>query len=399
MTLFVISIILCDTRTLQFWVTGLVTQDMWFGSQILLLFFMSNKTAWHYRSPEPCTISIFSSTCISHSSLGPCSASQAGKHHELVLSERLSSFGNPVCWRGKALGVMFEVLLRAQNSQAWVSLGQTGCNHESQVPSYLLKLDWSTLCSLSHRQPCLYLSQGTSLYPDLSSCSHPPTIGQSAGAFVPWEGEQHEQRGGMAPIHECLGVSSVPQLVWPAHVGGSADAQWDLAVPLRLAGTATMCWDKKWQKRCWRCSGRAVPGLPHHDQSWADWGRGHPAIFLEVTEWSTVTRSLHHSCGSTPCQGKTLMLSLLRSHWGREGSLFTDWKRTVGRGQTTCDLPGSLFNIPNTHNWKLSLAAAPSCGTIVATSAIKRKTEQFIKHSCGNVVSVFSGFIWILFPF
>lgn len=44
-------------------------------------------------------------------------------------------------------------------------------------------------------------------------------------------------------------------------------------------------------------------------------------------------------------------------------------------------------------NWKLSLVAASSCGTVVATSAIKRKTEQFIKHSCGNVVSVFSGFI------
>lgn len=44
-------------------------------------------------------------------------------------------------------------------------------------------------------------------------------------------------------------------------------------------------------------------------------------------------------------------------------------------------------------NCKLSLAAAPSCGTVVTTSAIKRKTEQFIKQSCGNVVSVFSGFI------
>lgn len=44
-------------------------------------------------------------------------------------------------------------------------------------------------------------------------------------------------------------------------------------------------------------------------------------------------------------------------------------------------------------NWKLCLAAAPSCGTVAATSAIKRKTERFIKHGCGNIVSVFSGFI------
>lgn len=44
-------------------------------------------------------------------------------------------------------------------------------------------------------------------------------------------------------------------------------------------------------------------------------------------------------------------------------------------------------------NWKLCLAAAPSCGTVAATSPIKRKTERFIKHGCGKVVSAFSGFI------
>lgn len=44
-------------------------------------------------------------------------------------------------------------------------------------------------------------------------------------------------------------------------------------------------------------------------------------------------------------------------------------------------------------NWKLCLAAAPSRKMVAATSPIKRKTEQFIKHGCGNIVSVFIGLI------
>lgn len=131
------------------------------------------------------------------------------------------------------------------------SSGQTGYYHESQVPDYLLKLDWSTHCSPSYQQPCLYLSPRVPPSPPLFSSSHPHTMGQSPRAFVPWEGGQHEQRRGMAPIRECLGASVCCQ----QHVSHSwcdlltrgvqqmVSGIWPC--PLWLVGPATVCWEKK----------------------------------------------------------------------------------------------------------------------------------------------------------
>lgn len=62
-------------------------------------------------------------------------------------------------------------------------------------------------------------------------------MGQSPGALVPWEGGHLEQRRGMAQTHECLAASICHQQhvshSWCALLmeGGSADGQWDLAVP------------------------------------------------------------------------------------------------------------------------------------------------------------------------
>lgn len=86
-----------------------------------------------------------------------------------------------------------------------------------------------------------------------------------------------------------------------------------------------------------------------------------------------------------------MIFSLHGSHRNREGSLFPDCQLEDDKPPVIYQDPYLIY--PIHINWKLGLAAAPSCGTVVATSAINRKTEQSIKHSCGNVVSVFSGFI------
>lgn len=212
---------------------------------------------------------------MSHSCLAPHSATQAGKQHELVLSERPGQLWKPCVCAGEGItgGDAGGSALCIEQP----GLGQLGLISQQLCP-WLLAEVWlghsapSPISSPAYTRvkehPFLLLSPPVPIPPPWGTPQGHLSLGKVGSVnrgegWVPW----------------CIGLPSaarVLQLVWPAQQ--IVHGIWPC--PLWLVGAATVCWEKKQQKRC---SARAVPGLPHRDQSWVE----DPAIFLEMTEWAT----------------------------------------------------------------------------------------------------------------
>lgn len=191
-----------------------------------MLFLMSSKMAWQHRWPEPCANSISTTTCISHSSLAPSSATQAGKQHKLVLSERSEQLWKPcVLDREGTVGDAGGSALCSEQP----GLGQLGPNWllPWEPGPWLLAKAWleHTLLPLPSAALPTPESRNTSfsfsllLFPS----PHHGTIPRGTCPLGRWASWAEKGDGTNPWVPCCIHLPSatrVPQLVCPAHGGG-----------------------------------------------------------------------------------------------------------------------------------------------------------------------------------